>query len=71
MPNHTHVAFGTYDCLGLCDFMAFEAQSHTPADRCVRVAAVVTDDRATLATGRRATTLPVPVLRRLERASFS
>jgi len=52
-----HVAFGTYDCFGLCDFMAFEAQSHTPADRCLRFAAAVTDDHATLATGRRATAL--------------
>ncbi|MFZ3327577.1 MAG: hypothetical protein WA231_17580 [Methylocella sp.] len=32
--------------------MAFEAQSRTPASRCVRFAAAVTDAYATLATGR-------------------
>jgi hypothetical protein len=66
-----HVAFDAYDRLGLRDFIDFEAQSHTPADRCVRFAIAVTDNCATLATGRPATALPVPVSHRLERASFA
>ena len=49
----------------------FEAQSRTPADRCVSFAIAVTDNYAILATGRPATALPVPVFHRLERASFS
>ncbi|HVI77205.1 MAG TPA: hypothetical protein VM715_03400 [Candidatus Acidoferrum sp.] len=72
MHNGTaHVAFDAYDRLGLRDFMDFEAQSHTPADRCVRFAIAVTDNYATLATGRPAMALPAPVFHRLERASFS
>ena len=66
-----HVAFDNYHWLGLRDFIDFEAQSHTPADRCVRFAIAVTDNYATLATGRPATALPVPVFHRLERASFA
>ena len=61
----------SYDRLGLHDVIDFEAQSHTPADRCVRFAVAVADNYATLATGRPATALPVPVFHRLERASFS
>ena len=72
MHNGTaHVAFDAYDRLGLRDVIDFEAQSHTPADRCVRFAVAVTDAYATLATGRPATALPVPVSHRLERASFA
>ena len=37
----------------------------------IRFALVVTDNYATLATGRPATALPVPVFHRLERASFA
>ena len=66
----THIAFDAYDRLSLCDFMDFEAQSHTPSDRCVRFAVAVTDACATLATGRPATALPGPDFHRLERASF-
>jgi hypothetical protein len=51
--------------------LSLAAKSHTPANRCVRFAAAVTDDHATLATGRPATALPGPVSHRLERASFS
>jgi hypothetical protein len=51
--------------------MDFEAQSHTPSDRCVRFAPAVAGDYATLATGRPATALPAPVFHRQERASFS
>jgi hypothetical protein len=53
------------------NLMDFEAQSHTPLDHCVRFAAAVAGDYATLATGPRATTLPGPVFHRQERASFS
>jgi hypothetical protein len=42
------VAFTAYDRLGLREFMDFEAQSHTPSDRCVRFAVAVTDACATL-----------------------
>jgi hypothetical protein len=41
--------------LGLREFMAFVAQSHTPPDRCVRFAPAVTGYYATLTTRRRAT----------------
>ena len=61
----------SYDRLGLRDFIDFEAHSHTPTDRCVRFAIAVTDNYATLTTGRPATALPVPVFHRLERASFA
>src|SRR3954471_23580290 len=61
----------TFARLGLRDFIDFEAQSHTPANRCVRFAIAVTGNYATLATRRPATTLPVLVFHRLERASFS
>ena len=47
------------------------AQSHTPSDHCVRFAPAVADDRATLASRRRATTLPVPVFHRQDRVSFA
>src|SRR4051795_1529309 len=60
-----------YGSGGLRDFIDFEAQSHTPADRCVRFAVAVIDNDATLATGRPAIALPVPVFHRLERASFA
>jgi hypothetical protein len=60
-----------YESLGLRDFMDFVAQSHTPSDHCVRFAPVVTDDYATLVTGRPATALPEPVFHREERVSFS
>ena len=66
-----HIAFDAYDRLGLRDLIDFEAQSYTPADRCVRFAVAVTDNYAILATGRPATALPVPVSHRLERASFA
>ena len=33
-----HVAFGSSDGLGPCDFKDFVAQSHTPNDHCVRFA---------------------------------
>src|SRR4051794_11646903 len=60
-----------YGRLGLRDVIDFEAQSHTPADRCVRFAVAVTDACATLATKRSATALPAPVFHRLERPSFA
>src|SRR3954447_10143937 len=50
---------------------AFRGSTHTPPDRCVRFAAVVAADHATLATGRRATVLPGPDFHRLEHASFA
>src|SRR3954452_14023411 len=53
------------------DVIDCETQSHTPADRYVRFAIAVTDNYATLATGRPATAFPVPVFHRLERASFA
>ena len=43
-----HVAFGSRDGLGPCNFRYFVAQSHTPHDHCVRFAAVVTSHDATL-----------------------
>jgi hypothetical protein len=49
----------------------FRSSIHTPQDRCVRFAIAVTDDRATLATGRPATVLPGPDFHRLERANFA
>ena len=36
-----HVAFDDYERLGLHEFMAFGAQSHTPSDHCVRFAPAV------------------------------
>jgi hypothetical protein len=69
--NVAHVAFDAYDRLGLRDFIDFEAQSHTPTDRCIRFAIAVADNYATLATGQPATVLPVPVFHRLECASFA
>jgi hypothetical protein len=65
------VAFDVINRLGLCDIISFAAQYPTPHDRCVRFMTAVTDDHATLATGRRATTLPWPDFHRLERASFA
>ena len=47
-----HVAFGSSDSLGPCDFKDFVAQSHTPNDHCVRFAVVVTFPDATLVTKR-------------------
>jgi hypothetical protein len=47
-----HVAFGSSDSLGPCDFKDFVAQSHTPDDHCVRFAVVVTFPDATLVTKR-------------------
>src|SRR5215472_6240390 len=38
--------------LGPCDVLSFVAQSHTPCNRCVRFAANVAVDHATLATKR-------------------
>ena len=53
MRNGTaHVAFGSSDSLGPCDFKDFVAQSHTPHDHCVRFAVVVTFPDATLVTRR-------------------
>jgi hypothetical protein len=43
----------------------------TPPDHCVRFAPAVADDCATLASRRRATTLPGPVFHRQERVSFA
>ena len=60
-----------YQRLGLCRIISFAAQYPTPHDRCVRFAAVVTGDHATLARGRLATALPSPVFHRLDRASFA
>ena len=57
--------------LGLCNIKSFAAQYPTPHDCCVRFATVVTDDHATLATGRLATALPSPDFHRLEHASFA
>ena len=54
-----HVAFDAYDRLGLRDVIDLEAQSHTPADCCVRFAVAVTDAYATLATGRPATAIAI------------
>jgi hypothetical protein len=47
-----HVAFGSSNSLGPCDFKDFVAQSHTPHDHCVRFAVVVTFPDATLVTRR-------------------
>src|SRR6266403_3395436 len=47
-----HVAFGSSNSLGPCDFKDFVAQSHTPNDHCVRFAVVVTFPDATLFTRR-------------------
>src|SRR5258705_6578148 len=66
-----HVAFGFINSLGLCGIISFAAQYPTPHDRCVRFAAAVAGDHATLARGRLATTLPPPVFHRLDRASFA
>jgi hypothetical protein len=66
-----HVAFDGYERLGLRDFIDFKAPSHIPSDRCLRSAVAVTDGSATLATGRSATALAVPVFHRLYHASFS
>src|SRR5260370_30563569 len=66
-----HVAFGFINSLGLCGIISFAAQYPTPHDRCVRFAAVVTGDHATLARGLLATALPPPVFHRLDRASFA
>jgi hypothetical protein len=60
-----HVALGFINNLGHCGIISFAAQYPTPHDRCVRFAAVVTGDHATLATA-----LPPPVFHRLDRASF-
>src|ERR1700730_5173357 len=57
--------------LGLRNVTSFVAQSPTPSDHCVRFAPAVADDCATLASRRRATTLPGPVFHRLERVSFA
>ena len=57
--------------LGLRNILSFVAQSPTPSDHCVRFAPAVADDHATLASRRRATTLPGPVFHRLERVSFA
>jgi hypothetical protein len=53
------------------NLMDFEAQSHTPSDRCVRFAPAVAGDYATLATRQRATTLPGPVFHRGEQCTLS
>src|SRR6516162_9986619 len=45
-----HVAFGSSDSLGPCDFKDFVAQSHTPNDHCVRFVVVVAFPNATLVT---------------------
>jgi len=66
-----HVAFDVINRLGLCNIISFAAQYPTPHGRCVRFAPAVTDDHATLATGRHATALPSPDFHRLERASFA
>src|SRR5215211_2476540 len=47
-----HVAFERMKTLGPCDIRSFVAQSHTPCNRCVRFAAAVASDHATLATKR-------------------
>jgi hypothetical protein len=55
-------------------FFLFVAQSPTPSDQCVCVASAasaVADDCATLASRRRATTLPGLVFHRQERVSFA
>jgi hypothetical protein len=57
--------------LGLRDITSFVAQSPTPSDHCVRFAPAVADDCATLASRRRATTLPGPVFHRQDRVSFA
>ena len=49
----------------------FAAPYPTPHDRCVRFAAVVAGDHATLARGRLATALPPPDIHRLESAIFA
>jgi hypothetical protein len=66
-----HVAFDDLKRLGLCIIKLFAAQYPTPHDRCVRFAAVVAGDHATLARGRLATALPSPDIHRLESASFA
>src|SRR6478736_2059701 len=57
--------------LGLRNVTSFVAQSPTPSDHCVRFAPAVADDCATLASRRRATTLPGPVFHRQDRVSFA
>ena len=47
-----HVAFGSSDSLGPCDFKDFVAQSHTPHDHWVPFAVGVTFHNATLVTRR-------------------
>src|SRR6202035_1041587 len=66
-----HIAFDGSERLGLRNILPFVAQSPTPSDHCVRFAPAVADDCATLASRRRATTLPGPVFHRLERVSFA
>ena len=65
------IAFDSHNGLGLCKIKYFAAQYPTPHDCCVRFAAVVTGDHATLARGRLATALPSPDFHRLESASFA
>jgi hypothetical protein len=57
--------------LSLRKILPFVAQSHTPSDHCVRFAPAVADDCATLASRRRATTLPGPIFHWQERVSFA
>src|ERR1700731_3324064 len=66
-----HVAFDGSERLGLRKILPFVAQSHTPSDHCVRFAPAVADDCATLASRRRATTLPGPIFHRQKRVSFA
>jgi len=66
-----HVAFDGSERLGLRKIPSFVAQSPTPSDHCVRFASAVADDYATLASRRRATTLPGPVFHRQDRVSFA
>src|SRR6266480_6838165 len=47
-----HVAFERMKTLGPCNVRSFEAQSHTPCNRCVRFAPTVASGYATLATKR-------------------
>jgi hypothetical protein len=66
-----HIAFDVHYRLGLCKIKSFAAQYPTPHDCCVRFAAPVTGNHATLARGRLATALPPPDFHRLESASFA
>jgi hypothetical protein len=55
-----HIAFDGSERLDLRNIISFVAQSPTPSNHCVRFASAVADDYATLASRRRATTLPGP-----------